>query len=64
MADENGDTTVSLAHFLRSTQQLNKKTLGEYLGKPDNLPLLQVFMRQFDFSGVSIFIANFETSKF
>ncbi|KAI7866257.1 hypothetical protein BDF14DRAFT_1728784 [Spinellus fusiger] len=41
----------SLATFLRSTQQLNKKMLGEYLGKPDNLPLLQVFMRQFDFKG-------------
>ncbi|KAI7850967.1 hypothetical protein BDC45DRAFT_516867 [Circinella umbellata] len=49
--DENGDTTESLAEFLRSTQQLNKKSLGEYLGKPENLPLLQVFMRQFEFAG-------------
>ncbi|KAI8142216.1 hypothetical protein BJV82DRAFT_615987 [Fennellomyces sp. T-0311] len=49
--DENGSTVESLAQFLKSTQQLNKKMLGEYLGKPDNLPLLQVFMRQFEFAG-------------
>ncbi|CAO3585256.1 unnamed protein product [Absidia cylindrospora] len=48
-ADENNDTKASLAYFLRSTQQLNKKSLGEYLGKPDNFELLQVFMRQFNF---------------
>ena len=52
--DKDGDTTESLAEFLRSTQQLNKKSLGEYLGKPENLPLLQVFMRQFEFAGVSL----------
>ncbi|KAG0170045.1 GDP/GTP exchange factor for ARF [Apophysomyces sp. BC1015] len=52
--DENGDNTSSLAEFLRSTQQLNKKSLGEYLGKPDNLQLLQVFMRQFQFKGKRI----------
>ncbi|KAI9318923.1 hypothetical protein BX666DRAFT_1854919 [Dichotomocladium elegans] len=49
--DEDGDVNASLARFLRSTQQLNKKSLGEYLGKPENLSLLQVFMRQFEFSG-------------
>lgn len=52
-ADKDGDMTSSLADFLRSTTQLNKKSLGEYLGKPENLPLLQVFMRQFHFEGVS-----------
>ncbi|CAO3591629.1 unnamed protein product [Absidia cylindrospora] len=48
-ADTNDDAKESLALFLRSTQQLNKKTLGEYLGKPENLELLQVFMKQFNF---------------
>ncbi|KAI8581103.1 hypothetical protein K450DRAFT_234658 [Umbelopsis ramanniana AG] len=48
--DEKGDFTDSLAHFLMSTPKLNKKSLGEYLGRPDNVPLLQRFMRQFDFS--------------
>jgi brefeldin A-resistance guanine nucleotide exchange factor 1 len=51
-ADASDDTKESLAHFLRSTQQLNKKSLGEYLGKKDNFDLLQVFMRQFNFEGV------------
>jgi Sec7-like guanine-nucleotide exchange factor len=51
--DANGDFTESLAHFLMSTPKLNKKSLGEYLGRPDNIPLLQRFMRQFDFSNVS-----------
>lgn len=50
--DESGDVNVSLARFLGTTQQLNKKSLGEYLGRPENLSLLQVFMRQFEFSGV------------
>ncbi|KAL0073779.1 hypothetical protein J3Q64DRAFT_1649624 [Phycomyces blakesleeanus] len=50
-ADKENDTKESLAYFLRSTQQLNKKSLGEYLGKPENFELLQVFMRQFDFKG-------------
>ncbi|CAO3610737.1 unnamed protein product [Cunninghamella echinulata] len=49
--DENGDSKKSLATFLRSTQQLNKKMLGEYLGKPSNLELLQEFMGQFNFKG-------------
>ncbi|CDS10527.1 hypothetical protein LRAMOSA03202 [Lichtheimia ramosa] len=49
--DESGDVNVSLARFLGTTQQLNKKSLGEYLGRPENLSLLQVFMRQFEFSG-------------
>jgi brefeldin A-resistance guanine nucleotide exchange factor 1 len=54
--DEKGDFTDSLAHFLMSTPKLNKKSLGEYLGRPDNVPLLQRFMRQFDFSNASILI--------
>ncbi|ORX59019.1 Sec7-domain-containing protein [Hesseltinella vesiculosa] len=49
--DANGDINTSFAQFLLSTQQLNKKTLGEYLGKPTNFDLLQVYMRQFNFTG-------------
>ncbi|RCI05093.1 GDP/GTP exchange factor for ARF [Rhizopus stolonifer] len=48
-ADKNDDINKSLSHFLRSTQQLDKKALGEYLGRPENLDLLNVYMRQFDF---------------
>ncbi|KAG1623531.1 hypothetical protein G6F45_010888 [Rhizopus arrhizus] len=48
------DFNTSLSNFLKSTQQLDKKTLGEYLGKPENLELVQVYMRQFDFKGKTI----------
>ncbi|EIE78027.1 hypothetical protein RO3G_02731 [Rhizopus delemar RA 99-880] len=48
-ADENGNINKSLSNFLQSTQQLDKKALGEYIGRPENLELLQVYMRQFDF---------------
>ncbi|KAI8371498.1 uncharacterized protein BYT42DRAFT_595024 [Radiomyces spectabilis] len=49
--NDDDESRKSLANFLRSTQQLNKKSLGEYLGRPENFDLLQVFMRQFEFTG-------------
>ncbi|KAI7908041.1 uncharacterized protein BX663DRAFT_492785 [Cokeromyces recurvatus] len=50
-ADEKGDINTSLSHFLRSTQQLDKKVLGEYLGRPENFDTLKAYMQQFDFRG-------------
>lgn len=50
-ADENGDINASLSHFLRFTQQLDKKALGEYLGRPENLETLKAYMDQFNFTG-------------
>lgn len=50
-ADESGDINTSLSHFLRSTQQLDKKALGEYLGRPENVETLRAYMEQFNFSG-------------
>ncbi|KAI8979713.1 hypothetical protein BDF20DRAFT_1000955 [Mycotypha africana] len=49
--DDNGDINTSLSTFLRSTQQLDKKALGEYLGRPENFDTLKVYMHQFDFTG-------------
>ncbi|KAI8095249.1 hypothetical protein BDF21DRAFT_405503 [Thamnidium elegans] len=49
--DEEGNHEASLSHFLRSTQQLDKKSLGEFLGRPENFETLKVYMRQFDFVG-------------
>lgn len=49
--DEEGNHEASLSHFLRSTQQLDKKSLGEFLGRPENYETLKVYMRQFDFVG-------------
>jgi brefeldin A-resistance guanine nucleotide exchange factor 1 len=54
--NKEGDIKSSLSHFLKSTQQLDKKVLGEYLGKPDNLDTLKVYMNQFNFKEVSLFI--------
>lgn len=49
--DAEGNNDVSLSHFLRYTQQLDKKALGEFLGRPENFDTLKVYMRQFDFTG-------------
>ncbi|KIJ60626.1 hypothetical protein HYDPIDRAFT_43160 [Hydnomerulius pinastri MD-312] len=39
----------SLAIFLKSCTHLDKRLLGDYLSKPDNLELLKEFMNLFDF---------------
>ncbi|KAI8975006.1 hypothetical protein BDB01DRAFT_728565 [Pilobolus umbonatus] len=52
--DENNDINASLSHFLRTTQQLDKKMLGEYLGRPENFETLKVYMHQFNFEGKRI----------
>ncbi|KAI9483078.1 MAG: hypothetical protein EXX96DRAFT_478742 [Benjaminiella poitrasii] len=51
LPDENGGINTSLSSFLRSTQQLDKKALGEYLGRPENFDTLKSYMHQFDFRG-------------
>ncbi|KAL1914448.1 uncharacterized protein VTP21DRAFT_8900 [Calcarisporiella thermophila] len=48
--DSSGDSTASLATFLKNTPRLNKKLLGEYLSKPSNIKVLKVFVQLFDFS--------------
>jgi brefeldin A-resistance guanine nucleotide exchange factor 1 len=45
----------SLAIFLKSCTRLDKRLLGDYLSKPDNLDLLKEFMKLFDFKNVSRF---------
>jgi len=42
----------SLASFLKSTPRLDKKLLGEFIAKPDNIEILKAFIGQFDFNGV------------
>jgi brefeldin A-resistance guanine nucleotide exchange factor 1 len=43
----------SLARFLKSSTRLDKKVLGEFLGKPENLDVLKAFIGLFDFKDVS-----------
>jgi brefeldin A-resistance guanine nucleotide exchange factor 1 len=44
---------VALAAFLRSSSRLDKKEIGDYISRPDQLPLLKAFIQTFDFGGVS-----------
>lgn len=44
----------SIAKFLRSSSRLDKKLLGEYISRPDQIGLLKAFMASFDFRGVSL----------
>jgi hypothetical protein len=42
----------SLAIFLKSCTRLDKRLLGDYISKPDNLELLKEFLGLFDFKNV------------
>ncbi|KAN0075361.1 hypothetical protein V8E55_011384 [Tylopilus felleus] len=44
----------SLAKFLKSSTRLDKRLLGDYVSKPDNLELLKEFMNLFDFKDKSM----------
>jgi brefeldin A-resistance guanine nucleotide exchange factor 1 len=41
-----------LARFLKECPRLDKKLLGDYISRPDNIQVLRSFIEQFDFSGV------------
>lgn len=45
----------SLATFLKSSTRLDKKLLGDFISRPDQLELLSAFLRLFDYQGVSQF---------
>ncbi|PKS11595.1 hypothetical protein jhhlp_003360 [Lomentospora prolificans] len=42
---------LSVAKFLKRTQRISKKILGEFLSKKGNEPILEAFLDLFDFSG-------------
>lgn len=43
----------SLASFLKGCTRLDKRLLGDYISKPDNIGLLNEFIGLFDFKNVS-----------
>ncbi|OZJ02551.1 hypothetical protein BZG36_04503 [Bifiguratus adelaidae] len=49
-SDPASDNYASLVHFLHTTPRLNKKALGDFLSKPNNLPILREYMKVFDFT--------------
>lgn len=42
---------TSVARFLKGTERISKKILGEFLSKRGNEPILEAFLDLFDFSG-------------
>ena len=51
--DPNESRDHSLAVFLKSSTRLDKRLLGDFISKPENIELLKAFMELFDFKGVS-----------
>ena len=45
------DNADSIAKFLKGTSRVNKKLLGEYISKKQNIDILKAFMAIFDFAG-------------
>ena len=41
----------AIARFLRETPRIDKRLLGDYISRPDQVPLLREFMRSLDFGG-------------
>ena len=44
----------SLAKFLKSSTRLDKKLLGDFISKPDNIDVLKAFVGLFDFREVRL----------
>ena len=45
---------TSLAMFLKSCTRLDKRLLGDFISKPENIDILKAFVDLFDFKGVGI----------
>ncbi|WVQ85543.1 hypothetical protein IAT38_007709 [Cryptococcus sp. DSM 104549] len=45
---------LAIAKFLRQSTRLDKKLLGEFISRPDQIGLLKAFIGTFDFGGASI----------
>lgn len=48
------DELRSFAHFLFNSGRIDKRLLGDFISRADNKPLLQSFLKCFDFGGKSI----------
>lgn len=48
------DVKELAAFFYQKSARLNKKILGEYLGKPSNVEVLRELMKLFDFTGLRV----------
>lgn len=50
--DPHETRTLSLAKFLKSSARMDKRLLGDFISKPDNLAVLKAFIELFDFKDV------------
>ena len=55
-ADPNVPRPQSLAQFLKSCARIDKRILGDFISKPDNIDVLKAFIGLFDFKTVSIVV--------
>ncbi|ORX34283.1 putative golgi-specific brefeldin a-resistance guanine nucleotide exchange factor 1 [Kockovaella imperatae] len=46
--------TKAIARFLKQSSRLDKKLLGDYISRPDQIELLTAFIKLFDFRGKSV----------
>lgn len=51
--DPNEPRAQSLAVFLKSCARLDKRLLGDYISRPDNIDVLKAYIGLFDFKNVS-----------
>lgn len=49
----------SLALFLKGCTRLDKRLLGDYISKPDNIEVLKAFIGLFDFKDVCLTYSPF-----
>ena len=50
----------SLAKFLKGCTRIDKRLLGDFISKPDNLDILQAFIGLFDFKNVCFYSYIFD----
>ncbi|KAI0811245.1 Sec7-domain-containing protein [Irpex lacteus] len=53
-ADPNEPRPLSLAKFLKSTARLDKRLLGDFISRPDNIDVLKAFLGLFDFKNKTV----------
>ncbi|KAH9901236.1 Sec7-domain-containing protein [Cubamyces lactineus] len=49
--DPNEPRPLSLAKFLKSSARIDKRLLGDFISKPENIDVLKAFMTLFDYKG-------------
>ncbi|KAI0361936.1 Sec7-domain-containing protein [Trametes cingulata] len=53
-SDPDEPRPLSLAKFLKSSARIDKRLLGDFISRPENVEVLKAFMTLFDFKGKSV----------